>query len=37
MSFKINVGSVDNITSGRIKLELTTNAAGVGVVEVLAP
>ena len=37
MSFKVGVGSVDNITTGSIKLELTTNAAGVGIVEVLAP
>jgi hypothetical protein len=31
------VGSVDNITNASIKLELTTNSAGVGIVEVLAP
>jgi hypothetical protein len=37
MSFKVNVGSVDNITTASIKLELTTNSAGVGIVEVLAP
>ena len=37
MSFKPNVGSVDNITQASMKLELTTNSAGVGIVEVLAP
>jgi hypothetical protein len=37
MSFKVNIGSVDNITRPQIKLELTTNSAGVGIVEVLAP
>jgi hypothetical protein len=36
MSFKVNVGSVDNITTAAIKLELTTNSAGVGIVESLA-
>ncbi len=36
MSFKVNVGSVDSVTAATIALELTTNSAGVGVVEVLA-
>lgn len=35
MSFKVGVGSVDTITNGSIKLELTTNDAGVGIVPVL--
>lgn len=37
MSFKTGVGSVDQITSASIKLELTTNSAGVGIVEKLIP
>lgn len=36
MSFKTNIGGVDSITSATMMLELTVNAAGVGVVEVLA-
>lgn len=36
MNFKVNLGSVDNITQAAIKLELTTNSAGVGIVEVLS-
>jgi hypothetical protein len=36
MSFKVGVGSVDSITSASVSLELTTNSAGVGIVEVLA-
>ncbi len=36
MSFKVGVGSVDSVTSATITLELTTNSAGVGIVEVLA-
>lgn len=36
MSFKIGVGSVDQITGATIMLELTTNGAGVGIVEVAA-
>lgn len=36
MTFKVGVGSVDNITTAAITLELTTNSAGVGVVESLA-
>jgi len=36
MSFKVNVGSVDSVTTATIMLELTTNSAGVGVVEALA-
>jgi len=37
MSFKVNIGSVDQITTATVTLELTTNSAGVGIVEVLAP
>ena len=37
MSFKVNIGSVDQITTASVTLELTTNSAGIGVVEVLAP
>jgi hypothetical protein len=37
MSFKVNVGSVDQITTATVTLELTTNSAGVGIAEVLAP
>lgn len=36
MSFKVGVGSVDQITSATITLELTTNSAGVGIVEKLS-
>lgn len=36
MSFKVGVGSVDSVTSATMTLELTTNSAGVGVVESLA-
>lgn len=36
MSWKVGVGSVDQITSATMVIELTTNDAGVGVVEVLA-
>jgi hypothetical protein len=36
MSFKVGVGSVDGVTTASVTLELTTNSAGVGVVEVLA-
>jgi hypothetical protein len=36
MNFKVGVGSVDSITNAAIKLELTTAAGGVGIVEVLA-
>ncbi len=35
MSFKVNIGSVDGVTGATIMLELTTNNAGVGVIEVL--
>ncbi len=37
MSFKVGVGGVDTITNATITLEITTNAAGVGIVESLAP
>lgn len=37
MSFKPGVGSVDQITAAAATLELTTNSAGVGIVEALAP
>lgn len=36
MSFKVGIGSVDSITTATATLELTTNAAGVGIVESLA-
>lgn len=36
MSFKVGVGGVDSITTATCTLELTTNAAGVGIVESLA-
>lgn len=36
MSFKVGIGSVDSITTATATLELTTNAAGVGIVEALA-
>jgi hypothetical protein len=36
MSFKVNVASVDSITTASASLELTTNASGVGIVESLA-
>lgn len=35
MSWKVNVAGVDSITTATATLELTTNAAGVGVVETL--
>jgi hypothetical protein len=34
MNFKINVAGVDAITSADMKCELTTSAAGVGVVKI---
>jgi hypothetical protein len=36
MSFKVNIAGVDSITTASASLELTTNAAGVGIVETLA-
>lgn len=36
MSWKVNVGNVDQITSASTTLELTTSGGGVGIVEVLA-
>lgn len=36
MSFKVAVGSVDSITTATTSLELTVNAAGVGIVESMA-
>lgn len=36
MSFKVGVGSVDQITTATIMVEITTSPAGVGIVEVLA-
>jgi hypothetical protein len=36
MSWKVGVGSVDSITTASATLEITTNAAGVGIVEALA-
>jgi len=35
MSFKVGVGSVDQITTASVSLELTTSSAGVGIVESL--
>lgn len=35
MSWKIGVGSVDQLVSATVQLEITSSAAGVGVVEVL--
>lgn len=37
MQWKVNLGSVDNITTATTTLELTTTSAGVGIVESLAP
>lgn len=37
MSFKVSVGSVDSITTAAATLEISTNSAGVGIVESLAP
>jgi hypothetical protein len=37
MSWKVGVGSVDSITTATATLEITTNVAGVGIVESLAP
>lgn len=36
MSFKVSVAGVDSISSATINLEITTNSAGVGIVEKLA-
>jgi hypothetical protein len=36
MSWKVGVGSVDSITTATATLEITTTAAGVGIVESLA-
>ncbi len=36
MSFKVQVGSVDSVTSATMTMEITTNSAGVGIVEDLA-
>jgi hypothetical protein len=36
LSFKVNVGSSDKITTGSCELDITTTSAGVGIVEVLA-
>lgn len=36
MSFKVAVGSVDSITTATCALEISTNSAGVGIVESLA-
>lgn len=36
MNWKVNIGSVDSITTATVSLELTTNSAGVGIVESLA-
>lgn len=37
MSFKVGIGGVDKITSASCNLEITSNSAGVGIVEVLLP
>lgn len=34
MSFKVGIGSVNDVTKATIKLELTSTTAGVGIVEV---
>ena len=36
MSFKVNVGSVDSMTTASVTLELTTSDGGIGVVEEFA-
>ena len=36
MSFKVAVGSVDSITTATCALEISTNSAGVGIVESMA-
>ena len=36
MQFKVGVGGVNQITAAMINLEITSNSAGVGIVEVLA-
>lgn len=36
LSFKVGLGSVDQITAANINLEITTNSAGVGIVEALS-
>jgi hypothetical protein len=36
MSFKVGIGGVDQITTATVTLELTTNSAGIGIVESLA-
>lgn len=37
MSFKVQVGSVDSVTSATMTMEITTTSAGVGIVEALEP
>ena len=36
MSWKVSIGSVDQITAATCSLEITSSSAGVGIVEVLA-
>ena len=36
MSFKVNVGGVDSMTTSTMMVEITTSATGVGIVEVLS-
>jgi len=36
MSFKVGIGTVDQVTKATANLEITTSSSGVGVVEVLA-
>lgn len=35
--FRVGIGGVDKITSASVNLDITSNSAGVGIVEVLAP
>lgn len=35
MNFKVGLGSIDQITAASINMEITTNSAGVGIVESL--
>ena len=36
MSFKVGIGGVDQITTATVTVEITTNSAGIGIVESLA-
>lgn len=37
LSFKVNVGGVDQITAASVQVEITATSSGVGVVESIAP